>query len=163
VRRTRATENQLRCLELRADGKSMPEIARELGVTVPAVYRSLERALKARAVDISERADELRAFEAERLNAAAEKLWPRVKEGDPRAQDTWLRNRQRYAALLGLDLKPPDVTIDASQQVIVVPAWGEQPQTVDGEARELGSGGEDVTSDDRVPDGADPDSPITKG
>lgn len=149
VRRTQTTERQLQALELRVDGHSVPEIARRLGVHKTTAYVLIQRAVEARKVDISERADELRALEADKLDAAAKALWPRVKEGDARAQDTWLRNRQRYAALLGLDLKPPDVTVDASQNVIVIPQWGETPATVDGEARELGSGGGDVASDER--------------
>lgn len=112
-------------------------IARELGIKAPSVHALVMRALQEDADVIEARRPELRALEQRRLDDAAQALWPRVKEGDARAQDTWLRNRQRYAALLGLDLKPPDVTVDASQNVIVLPAWGEQPAQVDGEAREL--------------------------
>jgi DNA-binding CsgD family transcriptional regulator len=138
VQRTRASERQLHVLARRADGASLPEIARELGMHVGGVYKSLQRALESRAAEITERTAIVRALEAERLEKAAEAIWPRVKEGDARAQDTWLRNRQRYAALLGLDLKPPDVTVDASQNVIVLPAWGEQAPVVEGEATETG-------------------------
>lgn len=141
VQRTRATERQLQALQLRLDGLALPEIARILGVRKQTAFEYLQRAVTARKLDILERGDELRAIEADKLDAAAKALWSKVKAGDPRAQDTWLRNRQRYAALLGLDLKPPDVTVDQSQNVIVVPAWGEQPAQpapdVEGEAREL--------------------------
>jgi hypothetical protein len=48
-------------------------------------------------------------MEAERLDRAAAVLAPKVEAGDLRAHEVWLRNRARYAALLGLDQRPsPD-------------------------------------------------------
>lgn len=114
-------------MELRIAGLTFDAIAAELGIRKPSAHKLVTTALEAHARTIAEHAEELRALEAKRLDAAAAAIWPRVQQGDPRAQDTWLRNRARYAALQGLDLKPPDVTVDASQNVIVVPAWGEAP------------------------------------
>lgn len=37
------------------------------------------------------------------LNRAAVAIYPKVLQGDPRAQDTWLRNRKQYADLHGLN------------------------------------------------------------
>jgi len=139
---------QVRALELLVDGRSLTEVAGELGVHRSTALNLVRRALEERKAQLI---DDVRALEAARLDAAANHIWARVREGDVRAQDTWLRNRQRYAALLGLDLKPPDVTVDASQNVIVLPAWGEQPTVVDGEARELGSGSDDDRENDRQP------------
>ena len=48
----------------------------------------------------------MRALEAERLERAAACLMPQVEAGNLRAHEVWLRNRARYAALLGLNLKP---------------------------------------------------------
>ena len=45
-------------------------------------------------------------MEAERLDRAAAVLAPKVEAGDLRAHEVWLRNRARYTALLGLDLRP---------------------------------------------------------
>lgn len=126
-------------MRLRTRGLSFPKIAAELGCSVGTAHNSLKRAMERAIVEINEHAPALRAAEAQKLEDAAQAIFPRVLEGDARAHDTWLRNRARYASLLGLDLKPPDVTVDQSQNVIVLPAWGEQPPTVDSTARELGS------------------------
>ena len=56
--------------------------------------------------EIRERADDLRAVEAAKLDAAADAIWQMVEAGDLRAQSVWLKNRGRYADLLGLDLRP---------------------------------------------------------
>lgn len=137
----RTVDRDARALALRSRGLSFRAIGQELGVSHVAAQKCLRRALDRAAKQIAEHAPEVRAAEAAKLDEAAQAILPRVLEGDARAQDTWLRNRQRYASLLGLDLRPPDVTVDQSQNVIVLPAWGEQqPQAVDGEARELEAG-----------------------
>lgn len=147
-----AAVRQVRALELLVDGRNLTQVAEELGVGRPAALNLVRRALEERKAQLI---DDVRALEASRLDAAANHIWPKVRAGDVRAQDTWLRNRQRYAALLGLDLKPPDVTVDQSQNVIVLPAWGEQPSSVDGEATETGlQSGITRQSDDRQSDSA---------
>ena len=65
----------------------------------------MNRGLDATAEEIAEGAARLGAMERERLDRAAEAIWGQVEGGDLRAQEAWLRNRQRYAMLLGLDLK----------------------------------------------------------
>jgi predicted transcriptional regulator len=138
-RRAQALDRDARALALRSRGLSFRAIGQELGISHVAAQKCLRRAIDRAVQEINENAPAVRAREAALLDEAARAILPKVMEGDVRAQDTLLRNRQRYAALLGLDLKPPDVTVDASQNVIVLPAWGEQPPVVDGEARELGS------------------------
>jgi hypothetical protein len=137
-RRVKAAERRAAAVELRVAGLTFDAIGKQLGITRQSVQKHLDAVLDAHAATISEHTDRLRALESHRLDVAAAAIWPRVLAADVRAQDTYLRNRARHAALLGLDLKPPDVTIDATSQVIVLPAWGEHPaQAVDGEAREL--------------------------
>ena len=58
----------------------------------------MNRALQATAEEIADAAAELRAMERERLDRAAAAIWEQVAAGDLRAQETWLRNRQRYSA-----------------------------------------------------------------
>lgn len=146
------TEREAQALAMRCRGATWRQVADELGCSTQAAYNALERALARAVVEITQRPHEMRAREAALLDELARALITKALDGDVRAQDTLLRNRQRYAALLGLDLKPPDVTVDQSQNVIVLPAWGEAPATVDGQARELGSGSDAVTQTVRSPD-----------
>lgn len=46
---------------------------------------------------------DLREQESAAIDRAAVAIFPKVLAGDARAHDTWLRNRQRYARLHGLD------------------------------------------------------------
>jgi hypothetical protein len=74
-------------------------------------------------------------LEAEQLDHAAAVLWPRVMEGDLRAHDRWLKNRESYRRLVGLDRMP-----DAAPRVVVVmgDAFGPPPEPViDGDAAGL--------------------------
>jgi|GEM_PF-1552761 len=76
---------------------------------------------------IREQAGEVRVLEAERLDAAASAIWPKVMDGDLRAQDTWLRNRSRNATLLGLDVRDAGTPlISGPVSINVVPPWDAQ-------------------------------------
>lgn len=63
----------------------------------------------------------LRDQESAGLDRAAAALWPKVLNGDARAQDTWLRNRARYAALNGLNA-PVQVTLSSGAQAALTDA-----------------------------------------
>ncbi|MDH3227561.1 MAG: hypothetical protein OEM67_10805 [Thermoleophilia bacterium] len=79
-------------------------------------------------------------MEMERLDAAAAVLWPKVLDGDLRAHDRWLRNRESYRRLLGLDER--ETAGDETMQVIInLPDWA-QPlaEVVDGEFTEVAPG-----------------------
>jgi hypothetical protein len=104
-RRVRARERDRRAVELRAAGLTFAAIGAELGVTGEAARQAVNRALEATAHSIAKEAGRLRALEAERLDRAAAVLLPEVEAGSLRAHEVWLRNRTRYAALLGLDLR----------------------------------------------------------
>ena len=80
-------------------------IGAELGVTGEAARQAVNRALEATAESSAREANRLRALEAERLDRAAAVLMPEIEAGNLRAHEVRLRNRTRYAALLGLDLK----------------------------------------------------------
>ena len=107
--RVLARERDLGALGLRARGLTFVEIGERLGVSKQTAHDAVQRGLALRTEEIRERADELRAAEAAKLDAAAQAIWPMVAAGDLRAQSVWLKNRSRYADLLGLDLRPPDV------------------------------------------------------
>jgi hypothetical protein len=139
VRRVQAREREARALELRREGQTFPQIGAALGVTAEGARKSVTRALAATVREIGEQADALRALESEKLDAAARALWPAVAEGDVRAQDTWLRNRARFAALLGLDLKP-EINVSTGPEILVInttPPWEREARTVNGEAVEV--------------------------
>jgi hypothetical protein len=108
-RRVRARDRDRTALQLRATGLTFGAIGAQLGVSDEAARKAVNRASDAVRTEIAEGADRLRALEAERLDRAAAALASKVEGGDLRAQEVWLKNRARYAALLGLDLRPtPD-------------------------------------------------------
>jgi hypothetical protein len=106
-----ARQREARALDLWLAGRRTREIGEELGVTHSAVTKMLQRVLEQTKALTEERADELRAQEGAKLDAAAAAIWPQVAAGDARAQDTWLRNRARFAALFGLDRAVPPAQI----------------------------------------------------
>ena len=73
---------------------------------------------------IREQGDEVRVTQAERLDAAASATWPRMMDGDLRAQDTWVRNRSRYATLPGRDVRDAGTPlVSGPVSINVVPPW----------------------------------------
>lgn len=101
-----ARERDRFALEMRLAGETVSTIAERLQVTPATATKCIKRSLALTVADIADRAHELRAMESGKLDVAAQALWAKVVNGDTRAQTTWLRNRQRYADLLGLDIKP---------------------------------------------------------
>lgn len=106
-KRLLARERDRAALELRMQGLTFAAIGASMGITGEGARTAVMRSLEETKADIAERAEELRAMESQKLDAAAQALWPQVLAGNLRAQNVWLRNRERYARLLGLDLKPP--------------------------------------------------------
>jgi hypothetical protein len=80
--RLRARERAARVVELRMQGHSMAAIGGEVGVSKARVHAILTAHLAETAEAIRERAEELRALEAEKLEVAAGALWQRVLEGE---------------------------------------------------------------------------------
>ena len=117
-------ERELEALRFRAEGCTFDEIGRRLGITTQSAWEAVARAMARNAEAIREQADEVRVLEAERLDAAASAIWPKVMDGDLRAQDTWLRNRSRYATLLGLDVRDMGTPlVSGPVSINVVPPW----------------------------------------
>ena len=89
----------------RIDGLTLRQIGAEFGLSHTAVAKAIDRHLAWRQSETGE-ADRLRALESERLDAAAQALWPKVAAGEERSQEVWLKNRTRFAALNGIDMRP---------------------------------------------------------
>jgi DNA-binding transcriptional ArsR family regulator len=131
-------ERVKRGAELRLQRMSWQAIADELGYADRgAAYNAVMGHLR-RLRD--ENLADLRDQESEAYDRAAVAIWPKVLAGDARAQDTWLRNRQRFARLHGLDA-PVQVSVSAGAVADVEDALaeleelyqGRQPQTVAGQ------------------------------
>ena len=115
VRRLAARERQIRALELRREGKSFPQIARELGYrSVAGAYDSVMGALRE---TVREPAEQVRALELERLGLMFAAVWPTALEGDIPAQQQVLRLMDRRARYLGLD-QPLKVDVEAKVRVM---------------------------------------------
>jgi hypothetical protein len=141
--RIRAQEKRARALELRRSGLGFAEVGAAMGVTKQTAHRWVKQELRELSEAIREQAEELRAEEADRLNAAAAAIWPAVLKGQLRAQEVFIKNRARYADLLGLDLAP-DREPPAPPQILILDApWDRAPATpgaiIDGEAVDLPS------------------------
>ena len=96
-------QRQARALEMRIEGYSQYEIAREVGVSQSAVSRMLKRALDERT---AQRVDDLRTLEYERGEALHRQLWQQAKKGNTGAASVLTRLMDRRAKMLGLDPQP---------------------------------------------------------
>ena len=115
VRRLAARERQIRALELRREGKSFPQIARELGYrSVAGAYDSVMGALRE---TVREPAEQVRALELERIDLMFAAVWPTALEGHIAAQQQVLRLMDRRARYLGLD-QPLKVDVEAKVRVM---------------------------------------------
>ena len=106
----RVAERVRKGADLRVQGLTWQRIADELqyasaGAAYTAIMGHLRRLRDESLAD-------MRDVESVALGRAAAAIWPQVLKGNARAQDTWLRNRQRYARLHGLDA-PVQVAVSA--------------------------------------------------
>lgn len=110
-----ARDKQRRALELRTEGRTLDQIADELGY---ADKSGAHRAITA-ALDRHEAAavDEYRDLEAARLNELQQAIWPLAKAGDIPAVTACVRIIDRRARLLGLDA-PVLVDVNATAATV---------------------------------------------
>ncbi|MCG5495245.1 sigma factor-like helix-turn-helix DNA-binding protein [Ectothiorhodospira variabilis] len=113
-------------LRLRREGATHGEIADTLEISRSRVHKIVTDALERLARDATEETRQLRALEAERLDALQHALWDAGIDGDLQAVDRLLRIMERRAKLLGLDApsKHAATTPDGeavANAVIVVP------------------------------------------
>lgn len=97
------------CLELRALGKSYPEIASELGLTVSAVYKHVSSALSSLRKKTREKAEEVRELERLRLDKMYAVLSPAIERGVLDHIEVGLKVMARRAKLEGID-SPQEVS-----------------------------------------------------
>ncbi len=114
-----ATWRRTRAVELRLEGKSHDEIARQIGIrNRGTVHRMIAKALEAREV---EDVAMYRAIEVARLNRAQLAIWDRVEAGDVKAIQTFARISKQRCQLLGLyDGKGPWDEVGPRQPTTVV-------------------------------------------
>ena len=129
-----ARERERRVLELRMEGRSLQEVADELGYADRSgAHRAITRAL---ARHVHEAVDEMRTIEGARLDKVQAVLWPLVQAGDLAAIDRLLKVMQRRANLFGLDLAGRidviaggEVDLDEAVARIMAVVHGQQPTT----------------------------------
>ncbi len=98
-----AAARREKTLELRAKGKSIRAIAKELKVSKSQVQRDLEAELKAAAEDRRKIAELLIDLELTKLDELEQEAWKHIRNGELPAIDRVLRSMERRAKLLGLD------------------------------------------------------------
>lgn len=107
AKRAKAREREARALELRKRGWTVDEIARELGVSHPAVSRILRRAMARLDEEIRENAREYIALQIARLEALYSRLQDRVDNGSLPAIRTAAEIVRDIAELLGAGREAP--------------------------------------------------------
>jgi outer membrane PBP1 activator LpoA protein len=98
-----AAARREKALELRAKGRSIRSIAKELKVSKSQVQRDLEAELKAAAEDRRKIAELLIDLELTKLDELEQEAWKHIRDGELPAIDRVLRSMERRAKLLGLD------------------------------------------------------------
>lgn len=118
--RALAAARRARAVELRTQGLTYEDIARELGyANRGTVFRVVSNALAARE---GLAVDDLRSLEAERLDALQVGIWQRAMEGDIQAAMVALRIIGARCRLLGLDtVRPSHSASPAGPRTVVVP------------------------------------------
>jgi uncharacterized membrane protein YccC len=159
-RRLAATERQRQALELRKAGVGFVKIAEMLGYKGPSgAYEAVHSALRR---TLQQPADDLRRLENERLDVVLQAIAVRVKAGDYKAIDRWLRACESRRKLEGLDA-PVKVAATDPQGNAAAPADFRRRAVADDDARQLlalmaeRSGGlEDSLPDGSLPEHAPP-------
>jgi Homeodomain-like domain len=129
-----AHDRRLKALDLRREGHSYREIARQLGWSDhKAASRAVTRALKEsvpRAV-----VDEVREIELDRLDVLWLVMFEQARTGNRLAVDRCLRIMERRAAMLGLD-----APVRIQQQIITEDQFEEAIRRLNEEAARLEAG-----------------------
>jgi hypothetical protein len=103
-RRLSAAARTAKALELRAQGRTYREIARELGFkSVASAYGAVSRGL---AAVIKEPAEDVRQLELLRLDELLTSQWFKAIGGDDKAVGRVLQIMDRRSRYLGLDIAP---------------------------------------------------------
>lgn len=148
IERAEVFEKRKRCLELRMAGLSLEEVARREGYSG---RQGAAKAIDTALMDIiREPARAVLALELNRLDAATQAIWKKVRSGDIQSIQTLIRVMERRAKYLGLDAPTKSaVTIDdlpndpkelaaLAVEYAAKVAGGSVPGSCDDEANETG-------------------------
>ena len=125
--RLTAAQRKARALELRQQGSTFQEIAREVGCGTTRAYQYVNGELQKLAQQCEESATLLRTLESERLDRLQAAIWEQAENGELRAVDRILKVMERRAKLPGLDGPTKVAATDPDGQepragVVLVPA-----------------------------------------
>ena len=136
-------ERRRKAIEMRAQGMTFDAIGAALGVSDVAAGKLVRGALEELAREVTEHADAMRAQESERLDAVSHKLYRLALEGDLGAADRFLKYRESYRRLWGLDLRPPDASAEVNFNFVTALPW-DRPggEVIDGVAEAVGEIGD---------------------
>lgn len=133
-------DSEARILQLRRAGLGTTAIGHELGLPKSTVNSRLKAALTR---TMREPAAEVRALEAERLDALQVRVWAKALKGDNDSVNTVLRIMQRRARLLGLDhadgVAERLIEVEAAKVRLIAAAFGKalDAMNVTAEQREI--------------------------
>ena len=129
---------RLRTLELRVKGTSREKILETIeeefvgflpkNYALRTVSSDINVELRKIARTRTERAEEARTLDLERLDRLIEMIWPIALSGELKAVDRILRILERRAALLGIDT-PKGHTLDGQILVRFVSEWRDNPSS----------------------------------
>lgn len=106
----RSQERQVKALELRRGGATYAQIAKALGMrSVGHVHQLVQDALIS---TLREPAEAVRILELERLDFLTKKLEKRIKAGEDKAINTFLKVMDHRARLLGLFVTDPQTNVN---------------------------------------------------
>lgn len=112
-----AKARQVRALELRRNGASFDQIARDLGYgDRTGAHKAVLTALRD---TLTEPAEAVRTLELARLDAMLEGIWPAAIAGDVQAIHTVLKIQDRRARYLGLD-QPIRIDVEAHIRAVAI-------------------------------------------
>ena len=100
---TVSAERRVQALELRKAGYTFPQIAAALEISTQAAYKHVVKALEVIHNEISEKTEELRTLEVERIDTLYMVMYKKAEKGDYNAVDRCIKLMERRAKLLGLD------------------------------------------------------------
>lgn len=121
--RVRSTMRKAKALELRAEGLTWDEVAKQSGYKSPqAAQLSVRNALEA---TLKEPADHLRLIELQRLEMLQKTWFPKAVEGDRDAAAVVLKISERRSKLMGLDAPtqiqaiPPGMSREEAEAIVM--------------------------------------------
>lgn len=113
--RIKIAERRSLALDHRKAGLSYRAIGKKLGISYVQARRDIEAELAILAKERTDKAEEMRQLELERLDMLTNGLEPMAKVGNPGAVNSFLRVMERRAKLLGLDAPAKmDLNVDVS-------------------------------------------------